>query len=217
VEVVATMLCTRGNIRVLNSDDFIEFRVGTTDYKLSGTESNYVEDVSALLNDLFTSQDMSNIFFAELDTVGRVVIRCSGFGSITKISYNFSLICGLYYAEEMDFPLMMSVDESINNFHYSLTPKAIGYPISTPVFYLMSNLGSQCFTEKRGGSILMVINNVLMTSGSLLVAQQAEISSKVMSSDITNLELRLVDANFHDVDLLNPMYVTIVLYSEEST
>ena len=42
-----------------------------------------------------------------------------------------------------------------------------------------------------------------------IIASNSEFSKITLSSDLTDFEIILVDANLHEVDILNPVYVTI--------
>ena len=47
------------------------------------------------------------------------------------------------------------------------------------------------------------------TASMPIIASNSEFSKVTLSSDLTDFEIILVDANLHEVELLNPMYITI--------
>ena len=53
------------------------------------------------------------------------------------MSYNFSLVLGLYY--KISYPLKSTYDNTYAKHLFNV--EAIGYFLSTPVLYLISNIG----------------------------------------------------------------------------
>jgi hypothetical protein len=112
-----------------------------------------------------------------------------------------------------------------------------GYYQLTPVLYLTSNIGETCFcynvsdrdkkfenyNKKKkpedpeyvddgdctNQKILMRINNQF-TSGYPIIAHNFEFSSRILSSALSDVTFKLVDANFQPVTLLNPMYLSAI-------
>jgi hypothetical protein len=129
---------------------------------------------------------------------------------IIDCTYNLQMILGLYYVDE--FPV-----ESDNKV---LNVKAVGFYVSTPILYLVSTLGDinvhNYITDSRGvdsNSVCMRIQNSFSPMMPL-ISSNADFVKNINVGDLSNLELRLVDANLHDVHLLSPMWVTFNLQQQ---
>jgi hypothetical protein len=119
---------------------------------------------------------------------------------------------GFYYLNSKNnFPIMA---EKVDENSYVLKSKACPFPSLTPVLYLLSNTGENCYRMNmdeetlQTGTICMIINNAFVP-GMPAVFQQADITTRVYSSDLTFMRITLCDSNLHLVKLLNPFFVTI--------
>ena len=99
---------------------------------------------------------------------------------------------------------------------YRIEAGAIGNLLSTPVFYLLANTGSPWFGNyiddskmMMSATVAMVINNSY--TGQFPMVAEGDIVSTVYLNTVSDLMLRLVDANMHEPTLLNPMYCTLVV------
>jgi hypothetical protein len=120
--------------------------------------------------------------------------------TITAMSYNMKQITGFFNTE---FPL------SSNN-HLILAP-SIGFHLSTPILYLISNLGSRCFVHKARTSsdnrvVMRIINS--FSANFPIVSNNAEFSTMVNSNSLSDVWFQLVDANMRPIKLLLPMYIS---------
>ncbi|KAI5501734.1 hypothetical protein TVAGG3_0876600 [Trichomonas vaginalis G3] len=122
------------------------------------------------------------------------------------MSYNTKLISGFYYQQ---FPI--TGKGVIQGLSIPLT-------LSTPILYIVSNLGSKCYSNVDRNyydqKILMRINNTF-SAGLPIVHSNAEFSALVNSNTLANINLTLVDANFVPVKLLCPMYLSMTAESFE--
>jgi hypothetical protein len=120
--------------------------------------------------------------------------------TITDMSYNMKQITGFFSAE---FPIE-SLDQSI------LAP-SIGFYVSTPILYLLSNLGSRCFIHKArtasDNRVVMCIQNSF-SANFPIISNNAEFSTMVNSNSLSDVWFQLVDANMRPVKLLSPMYIS---------
>jgi hypothetical protein len=96
-----------------------------------------------------------------------------------------------------------------------IVPKAVGMVHSTPMFYLLCNVGAAFLSNDyqnplmiRGSGIAMTISNASSPQFPL-ISQQAEVQFQVMTSSLSDLHFSLVDANYIEIHLLNPMYLSI--------
>jgi hypothetical protein len=130
--------------------------------------------------------------------------------TIIDMSYNFKLATGFYYSNPFPITSTINVDEK----SYDLSPQAVAFTASTPVLFLLSNTGGQCYrmsiTEPnvQNGVIGMIIHNSFLP-GMPCIFQQGDIVSQCLSSDLSFIRLTLVDSNFVAVKLLNPLFCTV--------
>jgi hypothetical protein len=127
------------------------------------------------------------------------------------------MLTGLYCVT--NFPILSKPiqNEEDLQFEYSILIEAVGFYISTPILYLISNLGDvnlhNSLTEGNkinSNTVCMRIQNSF-TPLMPLITSNADFVKKIHIGDITNFEVRLVDANLHDVKLLSPMWVTFTI------
>jgi hypothetical protein len=86
---------------------------------------------------------------------------------------------------------------------------------STPMFCLLCNVGAAFLSNDyqnplmiRGSGIAMTISNASSPQFPL-ISQQAEVQFQVLTSSLSDLYFSLVDANYIEIHLLNPMYLSI--------
>ena len=141
------------------------------------------------------------------DNSGRLVLARVDRYRIKQMSYNCTLLTGFY---NTTFPVEAKLDEEAGL--YVITANSVGFNISTPILYLVSNIGMQSYRsnkdELRGARIVMRINNSFIVDCPIVV-NNADFSTNVLSNDLSMLEFTLVDANMHEIQLLSPMYITI--------
>ncbi|KAI5490048.1 hypothetical protein TVAGG3_0991400 [Trichomonas vaginalis G3] len=127
------------------------------------------------------------------------------------MSYNAKLISGFY---NQTFP----IEAEWNNGYYIVKGLSVPLTLSTPILYIVSNLGSKCYSNVDRNyydqKILMRINNTF-SAGLPIVHSNAEFSALVNSNTLANINLTLVDANFVPVKLLCPMYISMTAESIE--
>lgn len=151
-----------------------------------------------------------------LDNCKRIIFNSPTKFSIIDATYNVKLILGLMYMIDKDYVLEST---SINEKYY-LKINSVGFSLSTPKLYLISNLGSFCYrqapdtNEIQSCPIAMEIDNSFSTSMPI-IACNGDISFVVPCNNISAATFTLTDANLHEIHLLTPMYITILV--EEST
>jgi hypothetical protein len=126
---------------------------------------------------------------------------------IKSCTYNLQMLLSLYYIN--DFPIISDGSK--------LDIKAVGFYVSTPILYLVSTFGDinvhNYITDSKGvdsNSVCMRIQNSF-TPMMPLISSNADFIKNINVGDLLNLNLRLVDANLHDVHLLSPMWITFNL------
>ena len=151
-------------------------------------------------------------------------------GTITAISEGETQI--MYHlinrSDELDQEFSISIKiivlpntQTIIN--YKIQSHSVGYLLSTPILYLIGVVGAPVFSNQmdnsnrmNSGSILMILNNSFSSSFPI-VQQQADIIVKTFLNYASDFSVYLVDANFHEVDLLNPFYIVLNIEPEQDT
>ena len=144
-----------------------------------------------------------------MDNTRRFVLTSDSKFAINIMTYNYELLLGLF---NITFPIYADYD---NN--YFVKANSTGFYLSTPVLYLLSNVGSLSFrnvneSELAGSKIVMRINNSFSANYPIIV-NNAEFETFICSNDLSNLELTLVDAYLKEIKLLSPMYLSIHIKS----
>ena len=105
--------------------------------------------------------------------------------------------------------------------NHKIESSSVGYLISTPILYLVGVVGAPVFSNQmdnsnrmNSGSILMILNNSFSSSFPI-IQQQADIVVKTFLNYASDFSVYLVDANFREVDLLNPFYIVLNIEPEQ--
>jgi len=240
-KMVVTSLTTNCNIVVLNTNDYIEINEQRYQFDNDYTDLNK-DSFKLLLNSVINDSGVT----ASVDNAGRLVFTSDSNFKINSCSYNVMLLTGLYAAS---FPIEaiknITTSSSSNSsksesesetstessalvqsvqtiiITYKIVSGSVGYYLSTPILYLVSNLGNQCFrplgrsssstsqtNAMTSSKILLRINNSFSADYPIVV-NNGDFQVSIPSNDLSHLELTLVDANMKEVHLLNPMYITI--------
>ncbi len=200
-----TCLTTNCNIVVLNEDDYIMINGEQFSLKTDYTNLNS-QAFSSLLNDMFSS--LNKLFTTEIDESGRFKLCSNKSFHIDRMTYNFQLITGFYNSS---FPIYSDYDQV--NEYYFIRAESVGFTLSTPILYLISNVGMQSYRnvnqhELSGAKIVMRLNNSF-SSNCPIIVNNADFTTTILSNDLASLEFSLVDAYMHEVKLLSPMYLSI--------
>ena len=248
VSVCVTSLVTNCNIRILNQHDYIEFvciddEVGGVVNKFYFGEwtTSYLRNAEGLISIMSdTLKEWGIEPYAS--KCGTITFCSTKQFYITDCTYNVKLVMGLYNRIgdnniSADNPLQAvkcSLDEYIKIYgkelggqiyellgdSYVLEIKSMGMFLTTPVLYLLSNIGSTAYRGDAGKENMqccVVVMRVLNSfcEGMPIVANNGEFVQTIPSNSITGATFRLVDANMADVDLLNPMYITLNVRAAE--
>ncbi len=219
---IVTSLTANFDMIILNKDDYMiyeefvddewirkkiqitdEYKPIDRDYGLTVLRLELVDDFEEKIDE--NNYKMENLI---TDKTGRFVMKRKNLWRIIDMSYNIKLITGFY---NIDLPICSIFDE-ISEMHY-IKAESVGLTMSTPILYLISNVGIQSYrtnyTDEIGGAkIVMRINNAYI-SNTPIVVNNGDFKSTVLSNDLSMLEFVLVDANIHEISLLSPMYLTI--------
>ena len=203
------------NIRVLNHNDYIAMTIGDTPLTIhfeDYTNLN-VETFAELLNVKLEQYDITT----DVDNCNRLRFTADQPFHFNDITYNVKLLLGLYSIKDEDIRAMKIKSEPISENIHQLTIKSVGYYLSTPILNLVSNIGDPTLRNNSDDIInIQSCNTVLRINNSFsanipIVAGGNNITSIIPSGYVSGAVFILVDANMHQVDLLNPMYITLTL------
>ena len=195
-----TSLTTMANFVVLDKNDYIV--INDIKYTINDDFSD-VTTVSLVeyLNTIMHENSNISIYY---DQCSRIYFISEQQPIIIKeCTYNLKLLLGLV---NVSLPLY-SNDQNV-----ILCPD-VGLFMSTPVLYLACNLGSNSykntskdnFTSMR---ILMRLTNSFFAKQPI-VNVNGDYTTTVKCSDLSDIRFTLIDANYHEVKLLSPMYLTV--------
>ena len=200
VSMIVTSLTTKCSIVVIENDDYIQINGKKYVFNNMYTDLNS-ETFCMLLNALIKNSNVT----ASVDETGRILFESDTFFTINNASYNIIQLCGFY--NEI-LPLNSSYEVS----NYSLLAHSVGNYLSTPVLYLVSNVGKSSFRNLHENisisRIILRINNSFSANYPIIVTN-ADFEVDIPSCDLGNVQLTLVDSNMREVHLLNPIYITI--------
>ena len=217
LSMTVTSLTTNCNIRVLNARDFLTLSVGSDtlcvtfgDYTQLTTAS-FAELINEKLSDGGTENDNPRVY-ATLDNCQRIVFQSTESFGLVSCTYNVKMLLGLYDKRDDEFPLV-GVDNGSGV--YEIVIRNCGYVLSTPILYLVSNLGAPNFRNDEDGGlqscdVVMRLNNSF-TPQIPIIANNGEFSSIIPGGCISGVWFTLVDANMKAIDILNPIYITLTL------
>jgi hypothetical protein len=199
-----TSLTTMANFVVLDTTDYITINDKTYNIQEDFSDVNTASLVE-YLNGLMQSSGIEVYY----DSCSRIYFTSMNDIVISDCSYNLRLMLGL-----VNVKLPISNNKMLNGGHKMLLCPDVGLYISTPVLYLACNLGSKSyrtsgnsFTSMR---ILMKLTNSLFAKQPIVNAN-GDFTTTVRCSDLSDVRFTLIDANYHEVKLLSPMYLTVQL------
>ena len=191
-KMTITSLTTMANFVVLDTTDYfvingIKFCI-ESDYSDVSTAS-LTEYLNTLIDDTIDNTNELTFYY---DSCSRIYITSKHEFVLSDCSYNLKLLLGLVNVE---LPLASVQKPGI---YYLLFPE-VGMYLSTPVLYLASNLGSNSYKNTSNSFYAkQPINN-----------PNGDYTTTVRCTDLSDARFTLIDANYHEVKLLSPMYLTI--------
>ena len=205
-KMTITSLTTMANFVVLGKKDYITINSVTYNIQEDFSDVNtasLVEYLNSLIDTITPASDLSVYY----DSCSRIYFTSIDDITINDCSYNLKLMLGLINVE---LPLATN---GMTNLHKMILCPDVGFYLSTPVLYLSCNLGSNSYkntTNKNFTSmrVLMRINNTFFAKQPI-VHINGDYTTTVKCSDLSDAQFTLIDANYHEVRLLSPMYITV--------
>lgn len=211
------------NIRVLNSRDYLALTIGDKPLTIyfSDWSNLNVETFAELLNYQFSLAKIEEKINGKLecfiDNCNRYYFVCDQMFWFNDMTYNVKLLMGLYSIKDEEIRSEKLKAEPINNSKYQLNIKSVGMFMSTPILNLVSNIGDPALRNSSDDIInIQSCNTVLRINNSFssnvpIISGGDGTQSIIPSGYVSGAVFVLVDANMHQVDLLNPMYITLTL------
>lgn len=201
-KMTITSLTTIANFVVLGTSDYIV--INEHRYNI---QEDYSDVNTASLVEYLNGLVIDNKIVVYYDNCSRVYFTSSQTNhiSIDDCSYNLRLMLGLVNVE-----LPLQTDSGM------LLCPDVGLYLSTPVLYLACNLGSNSYrtagTSFTSMRILMRLTNSFFAKQPI-VNVNGDFTTTVKCSDLSDVRFTLIDANYHEVKLLTPMYLTVQIES----
>ena len=200
VSMIVTSLTTKCSIVVIEKDDYIQINGKKYVFNNMYTDLNS-ETFCMLLNALIKNSNVT----ASVDETGRILFESDTFFTINNASYNIIQLCGIYNE-------ILPLNSEYTGGTFSILAQSVGNYLSTPVLYLVSNVGKSSFRNLHENisisRIILRINNSFSANYPIIVTN-ADFEVDIPSCDLGNVQLTLVDSNMREVHLLNPIYITI--------
>ena len=200
VSMIVTSLTTKCSIVVIENDDYIQINGKKYVFNNMYTDLNS-ETFCMLLNSLIKNSNVT----ASVDETGRILFESDTFFTINNASYNIIQLCGFYNE-------VLPLNSEYTGGTFSILAQSVGNYLSTPVLYLVSNVGKSSFRNLYENlnisRIVLRINNSFSANYPIIVTN-ADFEVDIPSCDLGNVQLTLVDSNMREVHLLNPIYITI--------
>ena len=200
-----TSLTTMANIIILSKEDYIKIN-GTTyvcDDDFSEISASSMTEYMNHLMSLYPNGD-GDVFDFFCDHCSRIYITSNRDFELQDVSYNMRLLLGLTNVQ-------LPIESTGSGQSHRMNFPDVGMFLSTPVLYLASNLGSNSYRTGRVTTsmrILMRINNSFFAKQPI-IATNGDYTTVVRCSDLSDARFTLIDANYHEIKLLSPMYLTV--------
>lgn len=204
-KMTITSLTTMANFVLLDKSDYIV--INDVKYYIQDDFSDVnTASLVEYLNGIISVQTPEANIEVYYDSCSRIYFASMNDITINDCSYNLKLMLGL-----VNVTLPISNNQMLNVHKVLLCPD-VGLYLSTPVLYLACNLGSNSYKNTQSSFTSM---RILMRLTNSFFAKQpinhpnGDYTTTVRCSDLSDVRFTLIDANYHEVHLLSPMYLTI--------
>ena len=206
-----TELTTKCSILILTTNDYFTINGKQYFFPYDCTDLNS-ESFVELVDDMIADDG----YYCEIDTASRIHLFAENEYGFDDASYNVKLLFGLHH--NVSFPILSKYNPDIpTEQKQEILFDSVGFTLSTPILYLLSNIGARTFTnnlisQNKGYTstlkTAMRINNSF-SANYPIISGNSDFETIVKSNDLTNINFMLVDANLKEIQLLSPMYLTI--------
>lgn len=213
LEVVCTSFTCQTSILILTKNDYITItkNKGEGETKTFYFNDNYIEqneeDFLALINDMLEHVGIT----VSANASHLLVFSSSEPFVIDSMSYNVQLLTGFFFKNT-------NLTSNENN---EITSACVPYYCSTPVLYLISNIGTTNYINNDSSSsaatgmkTLMKINNS-MSRLVPIVCGNCDFTVRTCASVLSHAYFKVIDQNLRDITLLNPFTITLKIRTVE--
>ena len=200
---------------MLNHNDYIELTCNDKPFKIHFDD--YTNLNAEVFAELLSNQLEKTGISVEVDQCNRFVFTCAHRFVFNSMSYNVKLLLGLYSKKDDDIRAGNICGEYVGENGYLLKINSVGFFLSTPILNLVSNIGESAYQNSTNDIMnlqscptVLRVNNSFSPSVPIISTGDGS-SSVVPSGYISGSVFVLVDANNHQVDLLSPLYITLLL------
>ena len=101
-------------------------------------------------------QTIYETFKVETDEINRIIFNCGLAFNIIDVSPNLRMMLGLYNwdGNALKSKFVYDKDKPDKIDHATISLKSKGFYLSTPFWYLVANVGEQCYTTQFGNKII---------------------------------------------------------------
>ena len=152
-----------------------------------------------------------------VDNCNRLYFTADELFWFNDVSYNVKLLLGLYSYKDEDIRAEKIRAELVAPETYLLQINSVGMYLSTPILNLVSNIADASFRNNSDDIIniqscdtILRINNSFSPNIPIIAGGDGN-ASIIPSNYVSGAVFILVDANMRQVDLLNPMYITLTM------
>ena len=204
------------NIRVLNNRDYMMMTKGDVPFTIHFEDYTKLdaETFAELLNEKLHDSYGIN---CGVDNCNRLYFISDELFYFNDISYNLKLLLGVYSWKDEDIKAEKLRAEQVGVNQFKLQINSVGMYLSTPILNLVSNIGDASFRNNSDDIVnIQSCNTILRINNSFssnipIIASGDGSTSIIPSGYVSGAVFILVDANMRQVDLLNPMYITLTM------
>ena len=201
-------LTTKCSILILTTADY--FTINNKQYFF---QSDYTDLNSEAFVEIVDDMIADDGYYCELDNASRIHFFAQNEYELKEMTYNCKLLFGLV---DIALPIVSRLNPEIETENkQEIFIPTVGFTLSTPVLYLLSNIGAKTFkNDDRNSAYQSALKTCMRLNNSYsanfpIVSGNSDFQSVIKSNDLTHCEFMLVDANLHEITLLSPLYITI--------
>ena len=211
----------KSNIILLDEEDYFTLDNGESGEKhnVQKTYTN-LENIGNKLSEIFNPANIG----VQIDNAQRILLFSDENFKIIDMSERLKYATGFHYLNEVDLAAHQGTIEIINDDNetetvdrYIIKSKASYFDYLTPIWYVVSNLGSpnqvSSMREKYKNFYPAVSVKIVNTfaDGQALSISNGDYQTISRASALNNLKVNIVDANLLPIKFLSPVYITICL------
>ena len=197
----------KSNVVLLDTDDY--FIANDTTYHVQQTYTS-LDNLQKTLTDIFAQA----VIFADVNAQDhRVTLSCDTAFIITGMSERLKYATGFHYLSEVNLVANFYPSDGV----YKIFSKASYFDYLTPIWYVVSNLGSpnqissmrEAYKSFYPAVAVKIINT--FSDGQALSVSNGDYQTLSLASSLNNLKLYIVDGNLMPIKFLTPIYLTVCL------